>query len=419
MHCAANREIKGCLPISDPTFRSTRQAAATTTILSLVIFSALLLTAVRPAQAQTETVLYNFSGGSDGAYPEWSLTSDSAGNFYGTTYAGGFGFGTVFELSPNGAGAWNETVLYSFTGGEDGANPSSSVIFDKTGHLYGTASAGGANNLGVIFKLSPKQSGWKEAVLHSFAGGTDGEFPVSGLIFDPAGNLYGTTYNGWGLATIFEMSPSGHGWTEQVIYTVETSGAGLTMDAAGNIFSVSYSTVFELSPNGAGGWTPTILHTFTGYPKDGYFAATTPALDQAGNLYGTTVEGGPSNLGTVYKLSPGKNGKWTEKILHSFRGGKGASSPAAGLVFDAAGNIYGTTLLGGKHDWGTVFELTAPTGKGGYQEKILWSFTGSDGLGPYAGVTLDSAGNLYGATYKGGTTYEDDYGVGVLFEITP
>jgi hypothetical protein len=142
-------------------------------------------------------------------------------------------------------------------------------------------------------------------------------------------------------------------------------------------------------------------------------------LDKAGNIYGTTAEGGPDNGGTVYRLRPGKKGKWTETILHSFRGFERGYAPAAGIVFDEAGNIYGTTFWGGKHDWGTVFELVAPIGKGGYEEKILWSFTGADGLGPYAGVILDSAGNLYGATYKGGTTYGDNYGYGVVFKVTP
>ena len=320
------------------------------------------LLAARPAQAQTETVLYNFTGGSDGAYPEWSLTSDRAGNFYGTTNAGGLGYGTVFMLSPNGSGGWNEAVLYSFSGGDDGSTPSGPVIFDGAGNLYGTASAGGAYGYGVVFELSPAETSWTESVLHSFSGGADGKFPVSGVIIDPAGNLYGTTYNGWGIGTVFEMSQSRGGWTEQVIYAVETSGAGLTMDVAGNIFSVTYSEVFELSPNGNGGWAPTVIHTFTGYPKDGYYADTAPVLDKAGNLYGTTAEGGPDNGGTVYKLSPGRNGEWTEKILHSFRGFKRGNSPAAGIVFDEAGNIYGTTFWGGKHDWGTVYELVAPVG---------------------------------------------------------
>jgi len=402
-----------------PRFSATKLAAALARALALAVLSALLLVAARPAQAQTETVLHNFTDGSDGGYPLWNLTFDGAGNLYGTTQGGGLGYGTVFELSPNGSGGWNQTVLYSFTGGADGANPSGPLIFDSAGNIYGTASGGGANGHGVVFELSPMGTSWKQKVLHSFRGGNDGKFPIGGLIFDPAGNLYGTTYNGWGLATVFELSPSGGNWTKQVIYRVAaTSGAGLTMDNAGNIFGSTYWTAFELSPKGKGGWTPAVIHTFTGYPKDGQDASGTPVLDKAGNIYGTTVEGGRGDVGTVYELSPGKNGAWTEKILYSFRGGKGASSPAAGIVFDEAGNIYGTTFWGGKHVWGTVFEL-APIGKGSYTEKILWSFTGMDGLNPYTGVIRDNAGNLYGATSKGGTTYGDDYGYGVVFEVTP
>ena len=402
--------------------------------LTLAVLSALLLIAARPAQAQTEgavgskarkpseTVLYNFYYGSDGAYPISRLTSDGAGNFYGTTcsYEGqGPGYGTVFELSPNGSGGWNETVLYSFTGGADGSNPMySDVIFDSVGNLYGTTEFGGANGYGVVFELSPAGTSWTETVLHSFAW-TDGANPLTGVIMDPAGNLYGTTgYGGAnGYGTVFEMSPSGGGWTEQVIYTLVYSSytAGLTMDAAGNIFGVSLSTVFELSPNGSGGWNATVIQTFCSRLKDGCFAVGTPALDQAGNLYGMTADGGAKNYGTAYKLTPGENGKWTEKILHSFRSGKDGSHPWAGVVLDAAGNIYGTTLYGDEDDGGIVFELVAPVGTGKpYEEKILWSFTDMDGYWPHSSLILDSSGKLYGTTVFGGSN-----GVGVVFEVTP
>ena len=390
----------------------------TSSILALSVLSALLLIAPL-AQSQTETVLYNFTGGSDGAYPEWSLISDRAGNFFGTTYAGGLGYGTIFELSPNGNGGWNEIVLYSFTGAVDGANPSGSLLFDNSGRLYGTASAGGVHGYGVVFELSEVGTSWTESVLHSFAGGMDGKFPIGGVIADSTGHrFYGTTYNGFDVATIFELTQSDGHWRKTVIDRVTTSGAGLTMDAAGNIFSATYSNVFELSPNGRGGWTRTVIYTFTGYPKDGYYADSTPLLDKAGNLYGTTVEGGPDNCGTVYKLIPGANRKWTEQILYSCKGGKSPNSPS-GIVLDASGNVYGTTFWGGRNEWGTVFELIAPVGKGSYKEKVLWSFTGTDGLGPYASVIVDGAGNIYGATYKGGNTYKDNYGYGVVFEVIP
>ncbi len=342
--------------------------------LTLAVIALLVLIAARPAQAQTETVLYSFTGGSDGGSPAYRLTSDGAGNFYGTTFEGGeeygLGYGTVFELSPNGGEGWKETVLYSFKGGVDGSNPSSYVIFDSAGNLYGTTGSGGEKGNGVVFELSPEGKEWKETVLYRFTG-TDGANPANGLIFDPAGNLYGTTQNGpGGNPIVFELSPSGGAWTEQVIYAIVNPllvglPNGLTMDAAGNIFGTTNFTVFELSPNGSGGWNPTLLHTFTGGTKDGAYALGTLVLDQAGNLYGTTENGGAfgeqfGGYGTVYKLSPEKKGSKV-KILHSFKGDpKDGVAPVAGIVFDASGNLYGTTYEGGKSGLGTVFELVAP-----------------------------------------------------------
>ena len=199
------------------------------------------------------------------------------------------------------------------------------------------------------------------------------------------------------------------------------SYAGLTMDASGNIYGVTASTVFEVSKDSYGFWNGTVIHTFTGATKDGYYAAGTPALDQAGNLYGTTYQGGARNYGTVYKLSlitKGKNkGKWKQAILHSFSAGNtgtGPNGPWGGVVLDAAGNIYGTTSNGGKYGGGTVFEIVAPVGTGGYKARTLWNFKGSDGDNPRASLVLDSAGNLYGTTYYGGSS-----GYGVVFEVTP
>jgi len=377
MHSAAtNRKPKGHsnIPDAGSGFGSTKSAADAPLIrafcecvgawsirgaLTLAVVSALVLIVMagRPAQAQTETVLYNFTGGSDGYDIASSLTPDGAGNFYGTAVAGGLGegysgYGTVFELSPNGNGSWTETTLYSFCSAPnctDGAYPDfSHLIFDAAGNLYGTAYSGGANGYGVVFELSPVGTSWTETVLYSFAGGADGEHPFSGLIMDGAGNLYGIAYYDPD-GTVFELSPSGSGWTEQVIYSYNSccnqGFGGLTMDAAGNIFGAEGSTAFELSPSGNGGWTATVIHTFAGAPKDGDVAQYMPVLDQAGNLYGTTAEGGTKNCGTVYKLSPEKKGKWKEKILYSFKGtydesGKDGNVPA-GIVLDSAGNIYG------------------------------------------------------------------------------
>ena len=375
--------------------------------------------AVHPAQAQTETVLYNFKGGSDGFTPQSRLTSDGAGNFYGTTDFGGLGAGTVFELSPNGNGGWKETILYSFTGGADGSVPYFSyVLFDSEGNLYGTTYWGGSYGYGAVFELSPNGTSWRETVLYSFTGGADDANPMNGLIMDTAGNLYGrTSVSGGGNGTIFELSKSGGEWTKQVIYDGVPGYAGLTMDASGNIFGVASNggaidLAFELSPNGQGGWNPTVIHTFSGGSTDGLVAEGTPVLDHAGNLYGTTLGGGSKNNGTVYELIRGTNG-WTERILHSFQGGSNdGSDPFAGIVFDAAGNIYGTTEFGGNPLAGTVYELVAPVGTSGYKERVLWKFDTTDGYEPVDSLFLDSAGNLYGTTPEGGSN-----GDGVVFKV--
>ena len=303
---------------------------------------------------------------------------------------------------------------YSFTGGADGANPYMSyVLFDSVGNLYGTTYEAGSYGYGVVFELSLTGTIWTEAVLYSFAGGTDDANPLNGLIMDSAGNLYGRTYEaGGGSGTIFELSKSGGGWTKQVIYSDAPGYAGLTMDTAGNIFGVTTDVVFELSPNGHGGWNPNVIPTFSGGSKDGLVAEGTPVLDHAGNLYGTTLGGGSKNNGTVYKLSHGTNG-WSQKILHSFEGGSNeGSEPFAGIVFDAAGNIYGTTEVGGNPLAGTVYELVAPVGIGSYKEKVLWKFDTTDGYEPVDSLILDSAGNLYRTTPEGGSN-----GYGVVFKV--
>jgi uncharacterized repeat protein (TIGR03803 family) len=398
--------------------------------------------AARPAQAQSETVLYNFTGGSDGGSSNSRLTADGKGNFYGTTFygglpSGGLGYGTVFELSPKGNGGWAETVIYSFpVGGKDGGNPSGYLIFDSVGNLYGTTLYGGkgcaSNGCGVVFELSPTGSSWKEKVLYKFVGGADdGAYPVEGLVMDLAGNLYGTTSSGGsaGGGTVFELSPSGSRWKERVIYTSGTDvygigiAAGLTMDPSGNILGANYDSVFELSPDGNGGWNPTILHTFTGPVSEdsAYFGQVgTPVLDQAGDIYGTTIVGG--SWGGVYKLSPAKNGRWKEKTIHSFSGylaDHDGTSPGGALVINAAGNIYGATGNGGIYNsQGTVFELAAPVGSGKYEHKILWNFGATgDGANPNGGLIQDSAGNLYGTTASGGSGRA--FATGVVFEVTP
>jgi uncharacterized repeat protein (TIGR03803 family) len=387
-------------------------------VLTVALFAASVLIAGRRAQAQSETVLYSFcSAGTscpDGEDASSSLIADGAGNFYGTTQSGGigvgYGQGTVFEISPDGDGGWTETVLYAFTGGTDGGRPVSPVMLDNFGNLYGTTQNGGTDNYGVVFKLTPTGNTWAETVLHSFAGGLDGENPTAGLIMDSQGNLYGTSD-----LCAFELSLSGVTWTLQVIY--ELGGgthAALTMDPAGNLFGVnSFSEVFEISPNGSGGWNPaTIIHTFTGAPGDGYYPEGTLVLDKAGNLYGTTTNGGTNNSGTVYELTPGSGGVWSEKILYSFGGANSnGEEPWAGVVLAAAGKIYGTTPFSFQEGTaGTVFGLMPQVGTGTYKEKILWTFDFTNGADPIGGVILDNSGNLYGTTssygaQNGGNVY--------------
>ena len=374
----------------------------------LAILSAMLLISACAAEAQTESVLYNFTGGADGASPQSKLTFYN-GNLYGTTNSGGAGSGTVFELSPNGSGGWSETVLYNFcslAGCTDGANPTDSyVMFDASGNLYGTAFAGGANGDGVVFELSPNGSSWTETVLYSFANSPDGANPVNGLIKDASGNLYGTTYNGGsaGNGTVFELTPSGSSWTEKVIYEMNSNYAGLVMDGAGNIYGTNWQVAFKLSPNGSGGWKPSIISSFT--------AGTNPngtlVLDSAGNLYGTTYA--TAGYGNVYKLSRGSNGKWTRTTVYAF-GKSTPSHPLGGVVLDSAGNIYGTTTQGGLHQAGNVFELVS-LGAGKYKFKAIQPFDGENGGQVLSSLILDSSGYIYGTGSVGGVD-----GYGVVFE---
>jgi len=370
---------------------SKKLSIAATAVLALFVSTALITSA-----AQTESVLRSFNSiGIGGYYPYGSLISDSSGNLYGTTSWGGtgqctddtgsaIGCGTVFELTPAVGGSWTEKVLYSFPGtGQNGDEPEASLIFDASGNLYGTTYYGGLYGDGVVFELSPNAGGeWTETILHSFIdAGTDGWYPLAGLVIDSAGNLYGTTYNG----------------------------------------GVNYyeGTVFELTPTAGGEWTETVIHSFDNNGTDGNNPFASLTLDSAGNLYGTTIFGGAENnsgAGTVFELTPGTGGNWTETILRSFNGSTiGGRFPRAGVILDASGNLYGTTTEGGTAGFGTVFELTPKAG-GGFTEKLLHSFGANarDGKDSLGGLLMDSSGNLYGTTYEGGA-----YTYGAVFKIKP
>lgn len=269
----------------------------------------------RPASILTPwngTLLHTYVGRDDGC-PTGNLLLDAAGNVYGVTQNGGAGGGSVFELMHTSSG-WTETILYSFTGGDDGAAPYSGLIFDNAGNLYGTATARGEYNHGVVFKLTPSGSGWTESVLYAFQGGNDGGQSVAGLIFDSAGNLYGAaeSYGSGGGGTVFELSPSGGSWNFSVLASLTgTAGpvASLTLDASGNLYgttfrddSYGYGSVFELTQS-SGSWTYTDLHDFTG-GTDGGYPGGGVTLDVSGNLYGTAVEGGANGFGVVWEITP-------------------------------------------------------------------------------------------------------------------
>jgi uncharacterized repeat protein (TIGR03803 family) len=317
----------------------------------------------------TQNVLYSFgslSGFVDGVFPEGRLAFDSKGNLYGTTNGGGSGFdGTVFELSPQSNGAWTETVLYNFTGGSAGGSPFNGVVFDSHGNLYG-AVGGGANGFGLIFELVLGTNGtWTEKVLHNFTDNIGGVFPYGPLVFDQAGNLYGASPEGGTLdyGLVFELTPVANGkWTEKVLHVFPGGSAGsfpegLALDAAGNLYGVASYIAYELSPTSGGVWKFKTLHTFVG-GVDGASPQSALAFDRAGNLYGTTTNGGV-HRGTVYELIPGANGAWSERILHLFAGDgvDGVFPGTAAVAIDSTGNLFGTTGSGGASKAGVVYEI--------------------------------------------------------------
>jgi uncharacterized repeat protein (TIGR03803 family) len=380
----------------------------------------------------TTTVLYSFSGGSDGGDPASGLTFDSMGNIYGTTVVGGtFGFGTVFELSPSGNG-WTETVLHSFSGAPDGQYAYGGVTFDNSGNLYGTTVSGGTASCdcGVVFKLTNSGGHWNESVIYSFQGGNDGAGAGGPVVFDSAGNLYGTTPDGGthALGTVYQLTPGQNGqWTEKVIHSFTGGSDGgvgslgpLLVDGAGNIYGVaeigganSAGTVFKLMPGSNGTWKGTTLYAFKGQPDAGspYGGL---ILDKSGNLYGTTYYGGRNGVGAVYELHNAA-GSWKEKVLYSFQTGSDANSPTTTLVFDSSGNLYGTASAGGGQscDCGAIFELARQGSS--WTESVAHGFASDpDGAFPYYGLLADRSGDFYGTTVQGGTSNQ-----GAIIKFTP
>ncbi len=411
-------------------------------IVALAVVATTFLTYALEASGQTETTLYSFNNSSDyglsgvifgpggslygieannwqsliyelsPADGSWTfsvlssntaidfpsgpspLVADASGNLYGTSYYGGTGAGMVYELSPASGGSWNLETLYAFsTEKRDGQNPTGPLTLDSAGNIYGTTLLGGGGGCvgageeigcGTVFELIRGEGGiWTEKILHAFnVNGGDGVGPTWGVVFDGAGNLYGTTLVG-----------------------------GLSGD---------YGTVFELSPLVGGRWEERILHRFNNNGKDGCYPYGL-VLDGSGNVYGTTNSGGtfgvcPNSAGTAFKLSPSLEGGWSEKILHNFGKPHSDNGSCFGpLVLDASGNLYGISA-GGINGLGAIYEIS-PSAGGDWTEQFLYSFSNEADL-PYGvgsgSVQLDTAGNIYGVTGAGGTN-----GQGAIYEITP
>ena len=349
--------------------------------LTILATSTLLTT---QAWCAGSKVLYSFAGGSDGANPYSSLIFDSAGNLYGTTEKGGaYSEGTVYKLSQSN-GVWTETILYSFGGvSGDGSQPQGSLVFDKAGNLYGTTQYGGLYFNGTVYELTPNGNGtWSEAVLHSFnccATPGDGGVPNSAIFLAPSGKIYGTTQ--WG-------------------------GAGTTCGA----WNFGCGTFFELAHE-TSGWKETVLHSFLESPD-----ASVPwgplTVDKAGNFYNTSLWGGSQEYaGSVFKLSPASGGTWTESVIYTLdqQTGVGISAEIDGVVFDSAGNLYGVGS-------GGVFELTPSSS--GWTETTIFPFTSTKGpYNPYASVVLVHNSTLWGTTAWGGGGTCSTNGCGTLYRV--
>jgi uncharacterized repeat protein (TIGR03803 family) len=433
-----------------------------TLLIKLVVL--LTLASAQFAVAQIYTVLHVFSGGSDGGAPYGRLAMDRVGNLYGVN-AGGLQncrnggvdpCGMSFRMSRRGTG-WILAPLYMFSGGADGAFPSTMTL-GPDGALYGTTQRGGQGcphgdeeqppgseeqpGCGLVYRLSPASQPcftaycpWVETVLYNFQQtGGDGLHPAGGVVFDNAGNIYGTTpvgggtscFGGNGCGAVYKLTPSGNGWTETIIYrfTGGSDGyepeAGVIFDRAGNIYGTTYmggnlggiicgvgcGTVYKLTPSDSG-WIETILYRFTG-GNGGAYPLAGLTLDAAGNLYGTTSSGGSGEGGTLFELSP-SGGNWTFSVLYAFTG-PFPSAPYESPAIDPAGNLYSPNLQEPSYN-GSVFKLAPADGQWFYTD--LHDFNGADGSGPWGGLILDLQGNLYGSTAGGGG------GGGVIWEIRP
>jgi hypothetical protein len=379
------------------------------------------------ASAGAEKVLYAF-GNAEGAGAGAGLVSDALGNLYGATSFTGDGFGLIYRLTPTGKAKWTYSVIYTFTGGPDGAFPESSLTFDSAGNLYGATVGGGPLNQmsrGVVFELSPGQGGqWTFAKSYDFTGGADGYGPTAGVVIDAAGNLYGATKEGaLGYGAIFKLTPSGDGWQETTIheFTYDNGDGGypsynLALDRKNNLFgnvqdggTHGLGYVFEFQSTKKGGWKETIIHNY-GDGDGGGQSYAGVVLDKNGNIYTST-----DTYDYVNHVSPGaivelsKSSGWSVTTLHQFTGGTDGGMPTA-LLLDKQGNLYGDLQSGGANADGGIYKLTPSTNGGPttWTESDLVDFPGGDaGCEPIGGPVLDEpiSGRLYGVTALCGANF--------------
>lgn len=390
-----------------------------------------------PAFAGKQTILYSFTAGNDGGFPQGGVIADQKGNLYGTTTSDGASHsGVVYELSPpaSGSGKWTQTTLYAFTGANDGSDPQAALLMDAKGNLYGTTYSGGANGDGVVFELvAPKKgsTAWTEKVLWTFAGGNDGSQPTASLIMDKSGNLYGTTDEGGSgvVGTVFELSPPAKGataWTETVLYNFTGNNDGgepygtMLLGSDGNLYGTSagygqynYGTIFKLAaPTGGGGWTFSVLHAFDGtdgeVPRDGLIQG------PDGTLYGTTA-GFDSSYGNVFSLHTDGS---AYTVLFNVKGGQGftGNGPWQTVAMDSTGALYGATLADGKSANGEIFKLTPPAaGQKHWTHKLLHVF-GFNARGEYPYTKILISGNsIYGTT--NGVAGQSGFWPGTVWQI--
>lgn len=391
-----------------------------------------------PLRAQSYSLIFNGFNGNNGETPN-NVTLDAAGNIYGVTLYGGVRYGTIYKLTRRDS-EWRFNTLYEFTGHDDGGQPGGALTFGPDGSLYGVTSNGGAMGLGVVYKLQPPSSAcktalcyWTETVLHTFTNSGDGAQPLCNVVFDHAGNMYGTTSGGVfeDFGTVWELSPSGGGWTFNLIhaFTNGLDGGGpignILLDGEGNLYGVteaggsaSHGVAYEFT-NGLSGWSETVLHNFGEGSQDGTYAHGL-TFDAHGNLFGFTSEGGTTDEGTIYELQA-NNGGFTYNILYNFQPTPGGV-PYSVPIFDNVGNLYGTGQgPGSGNGSGFLFELS-PSG-GSWNFTLLYTFLGNpdnDGADPQGMMAFDAQGTLYGATiFGGGFSQVCGSGCGTVWEYTP